>query len=135
MAEEPKTIGDNRQPDGKFGPGNIANPEGRPKGTFSLIAMLRSKLQEVEPKNQRTYAELLIERIAKSAISDGNDQQIKNILQYLEGMPNQKMTIEGDGLFAAAKLEIELIQPKETIDGDDAPQIEPETEPRTPITE
>lgn len=32
MEDEPVKAVDNRQPDGKFGPGNNANPAGRPKG-------------------------------------------------------------------------------------------------------
>ena len=74
---------------GRLLPGNTANPNGRKPGTFSLVAMLKAKLEEVEPKNQKTYAALLIERIAKNAIVDGDPQQIKNILQYVEGMPKQ----------------------------------------------
>ncbi len=91
MSDSPDKIGENRQPDGRFGPGNIANPNGRPKGTFSLISLLRSELQKVPAGQQRTHAEMLIQRILKSAISDGNDQQIKNILQYIEGMPKQSI--------------------------------------------
>lgn len=65
------------------------NPNGRPKGSFSLIGMLKHELQTVPQGADKTYAELLIKRILKSAINDGNDQQIKNILQYIEGVPER----------------------------------------------
>ena len=85
--EIPTKNGDNRQPDGKFGAGNIANPNGRPKGTLSIVGMLKKKLEDVPEGAKKTYAELLIDRILQMAIQDKNDQQIKNILQYIEGMP------------------------------------------------
>jgi hypothetical protein len=93
---KPNQIGDNRQPDGKFGPGNVANPAGRPPGSLSLIAILKEELSKVPEGQKHTAAYLLIQRMLKSAISDGNDQQIKNILQYVEGMPKQSMDITSD---------------------------------------
>lgn len=69
-------------------------PEGgRPRGGFSLKKLLENQLQAIEPKNRKTYAELLIKKIIKEAIINGNDAQIKMIFNYIEGMPKQ--TIEG----------------------------------------
>jgi hypothetical protein len=84
---EPIKIGDNRQPNGQFGAGNIANPNGRPKGTISIVAAIKRKLGEAPEGQKLTYAELLVERMFKLAIDKGNDQQIKNILHYVEGTP------------------------------------------------
>lgn len=72
-----------------FEKGVSGNPNGRPPGSFSLIGMLKKELQEIPQGADKTYAELLIKRILKSAITDGNDQQIKNILQYVEGVPER----------------------------------------------
>lgn len=94
---EPIIIGDNRQPNGQFGPGNVANPNGRPKGTVSIVAEIKRKLEEVPEGQKLTYAELLVERMFRSAIVHGNDQQIKNILHYVEGTPSP-MPVQNDDL-------------------------------------
>ena len=57
--EETVKVGDNRQPDGTFGPGNLANPNGRPvetteqklikKATKEIIADYKEKLTEALP--------------------------------------------------------------------------------------
>lgn len=112
---KPNLIGDNRQPDGKFGPGNIANPNGRPPGSLSLVKILKDKLEQVPEGSKKSYAELLVERITKSAIQDGNDQQIKNILQYVEGMPMQRTDITSDG----KELNLLVYKPEKYADPDD----------------
>ena len=71
----------------KWKEGQSGNPNGRPKGTLSIVGMLKKKLEDVPEGAKKTYAELLIDRILQMAIQDKNDQQIKNILQYIEGMP------------------------------------------------
>jgi len=82
-----------RDEEGKFVKGTSGNPDGRP--TFSLISILKEELQKCpEGQDKKTHAFLLIRRMLKEAIENGNDQQIKNILQYVEGMPTQR--IEGD---------------------------------------
>ena len=86
-----------------FKKGQSGNPNGRPKGTFSLITILKKKLQELKEGSDRTYAELLVERIVKDAIADGDDSQIKNILQYIEGMPKQTVRQEFDDMVTEIK--------------------------------
>ena len=94
MADKIGEKRENRQPNGTFGPGNLANPNGRP--TFSLVSILKEQLQEVPEGEKETQAQLLIKRMIKSAIKNGNDQQIKNILQYIEGLPKQSVDLNGD---------------------------------------
>lgn len=79
---------------GKFLPGNPGG--GRPPGSFSLITILKEELQKVPEGQKHSAAYLLVQRMLKSAISEGNDQQIKNILQYIEGMPKQSVDLNGD---------------------------------------
>lgn len=86
--QDPKT--------GKFLPGNPGG--GRPPGTLSLIGMLKAKLEEVEPESKRKYAELLIDKIVDGAVTAGDEKQIKNILQYIEGMPQQSIVVEDKSL-------------------------------------
>lgn len=129
-----KTV-EKQKPDHLFKPGQSGNPNGRPKGAgISITTEIKKKLQEVPPGQKATYLELLLQRIMKQAITDGDAAMVKQIWNYVDGMPKQNMTIEGDGLFAAAKLEIELVDHKEKEV--DAPiEIEPKAAPDAPVIE
>lgn len=96
MNDMPAQTGESRDEQGRFVPGFSGNPQGRPKGSVSIVGEIKRKLQEVPEGQQKTYLELLVNRILKAAIQDGNDQQIKNILQYVEGMPKQPIRHEMD---------------------------------------
>jgi len=84
----------NRQPDGKFGPGNVANPNGRPKG-ISITEMVREALEEVEPKTEKPWKDLIVKRILIKAVNEGDQQMIKAIWNYIDGMPKQSTEISG----------------------------------------
>lgn len=99
MASGPKKTGEKRKSTpkrdekGRFLPGVVQNPKGRPKGTLSIVPLLKKKLADIEPKTGRQYAELLVERMVQDAIAFGDHHQIKNILQYVDGMPQQKLDL------------------------------------------
>lgn len=98
--QNPETTGENsvkRDDKGRFVEGGASpNPEGRPKGSFSITAMIKAKLQEIPEGEQESYADLLIKRILKDAIEKGDARLIKQIWNYMDGMPNQKLTIDSD---------------------------------------
>lgn len=83
------------QKQGKSGPpeefrwkkGESGNPAGRPAGSVSITAEIKRKLQEVPDGQQKSYLELLINRILKQAVVDGNEQMIKQIWSYIDGPP------------------------------------------------
>jgi len=85
-----------RDEKGLFKKGFSANPSGRPKGSFSLVEMIRNKLQEVPEDDQRSYAEMLINQIVESALK-GNKDDKRLIMNYIEGMPQQKTDITSNG--------------------------------------
>lgn len=92
LEKQDKTSKPKRDEKGRLLPGNTANPKGRPK--FSLVSILKEKLQECPPgEDKTTYASKLIKKMLDMALEDGNDQQIKNILNYVEGMPKQSMDL------------------------------------------
>lgn len=71
------------------------NREGRPKGSgISITTEIKKKLEEVHPTAKATYLQLLINRIFKQAIQDGDQQMIKNIWNYVDGMPIQRNKLE-----------------------------------------
>ena len=81
--DEPNKAEFNRQPDGKFGPGNNANPAGRPKGkTMKEFAREYYMLKTDEEK--RAYIEWLDEKKPGFAWEMG------------EGKAKQDLGIEGE---------------------------------------
>lgn len=72
----------------RFKKGESGNPKGKPKGTFSLLNLLRAKIQEC-PKGQdkKTYADLIVRRMLKESIEKGDIQHIRIIWEYLEKKP------------------------------------------------
>lgn len=75
--------------------GESGNPAGKPKGAFSLINLLKHKIQECpEGQDKKTYADLIIQRMMKESIEKGDIQHIKTIWAYIEGMPKQKTDID-----------------------------------------
>ena|SRR3990167_10020696 len=80
---------------GKFVPGNPGG--GRPPGSgLSITTEVKKKLAEVPAGQKATYLSLLINRIMKQAIQDGDQQMITRIWNYVDGMPTQKMEHEAD---------------------------------------
>lgn len=67
--------------------GQSGNPAGRPPGSVSITAEIKKKLQEIPDGQQKSYLELLINRILKQAVVDGNEQMIKQIWSYIDGTP------------------------------------------------
>jgi len=77
---------------GKFIQGNPGG--GRPKGSgISITTEIKKKLEETPDGQKATYLQLLINRILKQAIQDGDQQMIKNVWNYVDGMPKQSTDI------------------------------------------
>jgi len=73
------------------------NRAGRPKGSgLSITTEIRRKLEECPEGQKATYLELLVSRILKQAISDGDTQMITKIWNYVDGMPKQAVEQSGD---------------------------------------
>ena len=79
-----------------FEKGQSGNPAGRPPGSISITTEIKKKLQEIPDGQKKTYLELLINRILKLGVVDGNEQMIKAIWNYIDGLPNQKLNLEGN---------------------------------------
>ena len=85
-----------RDEKGRIKQGFTGNPNGRPKGSVSVVSVLKSKLEEVPEGQQKTYLELLVAQMLKKAIAEGDVSMIKDIINRIDGMPKQDLNIEGD---------------------------------------
>lgn len=86
----------NRSSDGKFAPGKSGNPNGRPKGSLSITAVIKKKLGEVPDGEKSTYLELLVNQIFQRAIIEGDYQMIKQIWNYVDGTPKASIRMDGE---------------------------------------
>ena len=55
--------------------------------TISITAKIKKKLNEIPEGQQKTYLELLVNRIIKQAVVDGDEEMIMQIWSYLDSPP------------------------------------------------
>ena len=82
--EKPNRSGDNRRLDGTFGPGNLANPNGRQKGV-SIKDRVRKWLEE-HPDDMQAFVSHFVKENRELS------------WQMLEGRPQQDITSDGKPL-------------------------------------
>ena len=80
-----------------FQPGQSGNPNGRPKGAgISITTAIKRELEKKpEGQDKSTYLDLLVKRIMKKAIQDGDQQTIKQVWNYVDGLPVAKVDVSG----------------------------------------
>jgi len=88
MEEVEKQIPE-RDEKGRLLPGNTANPFGRPKDTFSIVGMIKSKLQEAPEGESKTYAELFIDQLMQKTIHEADTAMMRDMINRVDGMPKQ----------------------------------------------
>jgi len=96
---QPEKTKEKHRPPHLFKPGQSGNPNGRPKGSgISITTAIKKELEKVPKGQTATYLELIVKRILKNAIEDGDQNAIKQIWNYIDGMPKQSIetTISDD---------------------------------------
>jgi len=72
------------------------NTEGRPKGAKGLTTQVREALLAIADGKSESYQELLVRKILKKAIVDGNEKMIQLVWNYLEGKPKELIDMNMD---------------------------------------
>lgn len=102
-----------RDESGRLLPGSTANPHGRPKGTFSLVEMIKKRLQEIPEGKDKTYAEYFIEQMMKKTVAEGDVPMMRDIINRVDGLPRQQVDVTSLG----EKLPSVSLDLKTLIDG------------------
>jgi len=100
------------QADHLYKPGQSGNPKGRPKGKgLSITTEIKRKLKKVKPGEESTYLQLIIKKILDKALDDGNDAMIKQIWNYIDGLPKETIKQEFDD--KVTEVEVKIVRNKE----------------------
>jgi len=104
-----------RVPDEKgrmiFPPGQSGNPSGRPKGTYSMVTLIKKKAAELypdDPEKQKTYGEMVVEKMYNKAIKDNDMTAIKEINDRIDGKAPQHISQDITGGMVN-KVEVEIV--------------------------
>lgn len=80
-----------------FKKGQSGNPNGRPKGTVSVVSKIKSMLDEIpteDNKEKKTYLELLVKTIMTKSIKDKDTQMIRDLINRVDGLPKQTLGLD-----------------------------------------
>lgn len=91
-----------------FPKGKSGNPKGRPRGSISIVHLIRRVLKEpcdVKGANGRTWAEVLGRSLIANAIK-GNGTAIKQLLDRLEG----PIPVSFDEETGTLKIQVEYVK-------------------------
>jgi hypothetical protein len=112
--EKPDNTDEKQSQPHLFQPGQSGNPNGRPKGAKNFT---------IADGTSDTYEQLLVKRVLKEAIQEGDKQMIKLIWNYLDGLPQQSLDLTSGGE-KITKVELEIINGNTQTQGDERPQPE-----------
>lgn len=81
---------------GRLKKGSVLNPNGNLGARWLSKALEEAILKIAEGSQEETY-KLLVKRVLKKAIQDGNDRSIELIWDRLEGKPKKEIDITSNG--------------------------------------
>jgi hypothetical protein len=78
----------------RWKPGQSGNPKGRPPKLLSITNLIKERLEKIDEKTGKTYAQLIAEKLVELAL-DGDHEAHKEILNRIDGKVVEKHEIEG----------------------------------------
>ena len=100
--QKPKKTGEKsveRDSKGRFKKGSCPNPDGRPKGSVSVVSAIKRKLEEEYPEasneQKRTYLDKIVAAYFEEIIEGKDKTLLKDVIDRVDGKPIQTNKIEG----------------------------------------
>ena len=97
---------------GHIKPGEVRNPNGRPPKERCLTNLMEEYL-ESKDDNEKQRKCTLIEKIYELAM-EGDTTCLKMIMNYIDGMPKQSVTFEGEIVENPIVTYLQTLQEKKT---------------------
>lgn len=85
-----------RDEKGRFPPGVSGNPAGRPKGSLSLLTLIKNKLEEAPEGWEQTIAERLVEQYIIGILEKNDGIGVRDLVDRLDGKSVQKFQVENE---------------------------------------
>jgi hypothetical protein len=109
IVTKPEEIGTIRNEKGQFLPGVCGNTNRVPPAPVSIVAALKRRLAEVNPENQKTYLETMIDVIIEKGTKTKDVTMMRDIVNRVDGLPKQKIEIDADVISQKVEASEEVI--------------------------
>ena len=96
----------------RFKPGQSGNPTGRPKGSYSLVRIMRQMIREPYKGPDAKKGETQGHRIIRAAIEQaakGNNKHLITLLERLEGKVPDRLSVDHNPLLDKSDEELDAL--------------------------
>ena len=88
---------------GHWLPGQSANPSGKPKGLPNISEMLNEAMMKKPEGSKMNYLDAALKKIITKIVVEGDSRVIAKWWDHNDGMPSQKIDVEGDAISIVIK--------------------------------
>lgn len=83
------------------------NMHGRPKGSYTLLGLLKRELHKIPPGEKSSRGAKIVEALILKATNEKDVAALKLIFNYIEGMPGLSLDLTSGGSKLTALIEIQ----------------------------